>query len=84
MSKKLLLLAVTIFSCLSLNVSANNSSSPKTIMDIIQPASSNYQFCRIQYENCRNGVGAFQGLTQTWKCQVAFDRCRIDGSFVIP
>lgn len=85
MNKKIILLCTLIISSLSLTTNAEDkSSSPKSLADILQPAAGNYEFCRLQYENCRNGVGAFYGLKETWKCQVAFDRCRTSGYFALP
>jgi len=84
MNKKLVLLATLLLSSLSFTaVNAEDKSQGKSLTDILQPA-SDYQYCRLQYENCRNGVGAFVGLQETWKCQVAFDRCRTTGSFILP
>ncbi|HCA5061146.1 hypothetical protein OLN43_18680 [Acinetobacter baumannii] len=85
MNKKLALIATLLLSSLSFTaVNAEDKPPLKSLTDILQPASANYQYCRLQYENCRNGVGAFIGLKETWKCQVAFDRCRSSGSFILP
>lgn len=85
MNKKFILLCTLIISSLSLTTNAeDNNSSPKSLADILLPAAGNYEFCRLQYENCRNGIGAFVGLKETWKCQVAFDRCRTSGYFSLP
>lgn len=82
--KKTILVFTLLLSTLSLTTANAEDKQPlKSLTDILRPA-ADYQFCRLQYENCRNGVGAFVGLKETWKCQVAFDRCRSSGMFVLP
>ncbi len=85
MKKKLIFLVTIALATLSLGTSASEEKQqPRSLLEILQPAAGDYEFCRLQYENCRNGVGAFQGLKETWKCQAAFDRCRSSGIFVLP
>lgn len=54
MKKKLIFLVTITLATLSLGTTASEEKpQPKSLLEILQPAAGDYEFCRLQYENCR-------------------------------